>query len=261
MQRIVLVAAAVLLLLVGLRFLMPSEETPSLSPPPEGERQDIVNTAKKLYSQFDEELVIRDFFQDRTGGFFLDVGSNMPKKNSTTYYLEAHLDWSGIAIDALPEFAPEYAKLRPATRFFSYIVTDHSGTVESFYRVKGITGLSTTMPDRTWDGMKLVTEELKIPTITLNELLDQNGVTRVDFLSMDIEGGAPAALEGFDIERFAPKLVCVEKYGLDESGKADPDLHPQKLLDYFNGHGYERLERYDPNDWVNWYFAPSDLIP
>jgi FkbM family methyltransferase len=243
------------LLLVGLLACGESTSPASESP----ERRDIVNTGTKRYSQFDEELVIRDFFQDRTEGVFLDVGSSTPMKNSTTYYLEAHLGWSGIAIDALPEFAPQYERLRSRTRFFSYIVTDHSGTVESFYRVKGATGLSTTIPGREWEGRELQTEELKIPTITLDELLDQNGVERIDFLSLDIEGGAPKALAGFDIERFAPELVCVEKYGIDESGKLDPDLHPQKLLDYFREHGYERVERYDANDEVNWYFAPRDL--
>ena len=37
----------------------------------EGHR-DILGTEKKLYSQFDEELIIRDFFQDRRGGVFPD---------------------------------------------------------------------------------------------------------------------------------------------------------------------------------------------
>ncbi len=46
---------------------------------------------KSLYSHGKEELIIRDFFQDRRGGVFLDVGFAFPKKNSTTYYLEKHL--------------------------------------------------------------------------------------------------------------------------------------------------------------------------
>ena len=54
-------------------------------------RRDILGTEKKLYSQFDEELIIRDFFQDRRGGFFLDVGAAWPLRNNNTYYLEKHL--------------------------------------------------------------------------------------------------------------------------------------------------------------------------
>ena len=40
----------------------------------EDARRDILGTEKTLYSQHDEELIIRDFFQDRREGFFLDVG-------------------------------------------------------------------------------------------------------------------------------------------------------------------------------------------
>jgi hypothetical protein len=69
------------LLLVGLLACGESTSPASESP----ERRDIVNTGTKRYSQFDEELVIRDFFQDRTEGVFLDVGSSTPMKNSTTY--------------------------------------------------------------------------------------------------------------------------------------------------------------------------------
>ena len=42
----------------------------------------------KVYSQFDEELLIRHFFNDERGGFYLDVGCAFPEKGSTTYYLE-----------------------------------------------------------------------------------------------------------------------------------------------------------------------------
>lgn len=213
------------------------------------ERKDIVGTEKKLYSQNNEELVIRDYFQDRKDGFFLDVGCADPKKNSTTYFLEKHLGWSGIGIDALAEYAPKYEEQRPNTRFFSYIVTDHTGGPEKFYRIRGATGLSSTIERTEFMGRELRSDVLEIPTTTLNDLLDEAGVSKIDFMSMDIELGAPKALAGFDIERFNPELVCVEAGG-------DPEYR-QGLMDYFEEHGYERIDRYLANDIVNWYFRPK----
>jgi len=84
-----------------------------------------------------------------------------------------------------------------------------------------------------------------VPTITLNDLLEQNGVTSIDFMSMDIEGGAPKALAGFDIEKYRPKLVCIEESGQEES-----------IQSYFADHHYERIEKYRRYDYVNWYYAP-----
>ena len=46
-------------------------------------------------SQYDEELFIKDFFNGRRAGFFVDVGANDYQKYNNTYYLERTLGWSG----------------------------------------------------------------------------------------------------------------------------------------------------------------------
>ena len=217
---------------------------------PEQPRRDIVGTETKRYSQFDEELVIRDFFQDRKGGFFLDVGSAQPDTMSTTYYLEKHLGWSGIAVDALARYAPAYKELRPRTAFFSYIVTDHAGTKDKFYIVPGAPGLSSTEEGRVFRGTKLFQQEVEVPTTTLDLLLERNGVEKIDFLSMDIEHGAPKALAGFDIEKYQPELVCIE-----HSWEHNREYN-DALLGWFDAHGYEKLDRYEAFDSINWYFTP-----
>jgi FkbM family methyltransferase len=217
----------------------------SESPEPAA-RRDILGSETKLYSQVDEELIIRDFFQDRRDGFFVDVGAADPIEDSTTYYLEKHLGWSGIGIDALPEHAPAWQRERPKSRFFAYLVTDHAGTLDSFYRTQN-PNLSSVVKDRPFYDQKLAGEELKLPTITLNQLLAEQGVEAIDFVSMDIEESEPAALAGFDIERFQPELVMVE---------ASPSIGMALML-YFQGHGYERIEHYLERDKINWYFRPK----
>jgi FkbM family methyltransferase len=207
-------------------------------------RDAILESGRKLYSQLNEELLIRHFFGDRKAGFFVDVGCSHWKKHSTTYYLEKHLGWSGIGIDARAEFASDYERHRPGTRFFSYIVTDHSGTQDAFFLAGG---LSSTSPDhlKLFPKFPFKSVETKISTITLTELLDANGVEKIDFLSMDIEGGEPRALAAFDIDRFAPELVCIEP------SKAGHEF----VSDYFASHGYERIDEYLKHDKVNWYFS------
>ena len=207
---------------------------------------DLLKSGKKLYSQNDEELIIRHFFKDKNRGFFVDVGCYHWKNFSTTYYLEEHLGWRGIGIDALPELEQEYKKNRPDTRFFNYIVTDHSGTIEELHVAGPVSSTSEDWIDRFPAATKQRT--IQVPTITLTKLLDENRVSTIDFLSMDIEGGEPAALAGFDIDRFKPKLVCIEK------GAAE---HREKLMSYFGKHGYERIDKYLEYDNVNWYFTPK----
>ena len=200
-----------------------------------------------LYSQGNEESIIRDFFRDRTNGFFLDVGAAWPIANSNTYYLESHLGWSGIAVDALPEYGPSWEESRPRSRFYSYLVTDRAGTVETFYRSE-LTGVSSYRREGAQGPSgKTAYEETEVPSITLNHLLEASGVSRVDFVSMDIEGAELMALAGFDIDRFRPELVCIEAKAVNRTG----------IFEYFEAHGYERIERYLEYDQTNYYFTPK----
>jgi hypothetical protein len=70
-------------------------------------RELVENHGQVHYTENAEELIIRDFFQDRRDGFFVDIGANHYKIASTTYYLERHLGWRGIAVDALDEFGDD----------------------------------------------------------------------------------------------------------------------------------------------------------
>jgi FkbM family methyltransferase len=214
---------------------------------PSADRDRILTRGEKLYSQFNEELIIRHFFDDRRNGFFVDVGAYHWKNYSTTYYLEKHLDWSGIAIDAQGGFAAGYRNNRPRSRFFRFIVTDHSGTMETLYLAGPVSSIEKRhVSDLDPRAQDIELREVQVPTITLNELLDRNGVSRIDFLSMDIEQAEPKALSGFDIERFRPELVCIEAF---------PPIR-DRIAAYFATHGYERIEAYLRHDEHNWYYTP-----
>jgi FkbM family methyltransferase len=198
------------------------------------------------HSRNAEEWVIRDYFQDKRGGVFLDVGAADAREWNNTYFLETSLGWSGLAIDAQPEFAREYARLRPRTRFFSLFVSDASDTLEEFY-VPTDAPLGATS-NRDFAGRDESPVEVRsVRTITLNDLLAREGIARVDFLSMDIELAEPRALAGFDIERYRPALVCIE---------AHPQVR-QELIDYFHRHHYVLAGKYLGVDAQNLYFRPD----
>jgi FkbM family methyltransferase len=195
-----------------------------------------------VHSQYDEELYIRDFFNGKRGGFFVDVGANHYKKFNNTFYLEKALDWSGIAIDALPEFASGYAQHRPRTRFFSFFVSDTSDGRARFWVQGGDHLLSSSEQDVA--GAHSTARD--VATITLDDLLARAGVQKVDFVSMDIELAEAKALAGFDIRRYRPDLVCIE---------AHPPVR-QAILDYFARNTYVVMGRYLRADTRNLYFTP-----
>ena len=206
-----------------------------------------VKTGKSLYSHDKEELIIRDYFHDRREGVFLDVGAADYKLASNTYYLEERLGWSGVAVDALNEYAPGYLLHRKRTRFANYLITDKPDGKQRFFRAGNFPEVSSTSKELAQNeaGDGGITE-LEVESITLNELLGKMGVKKLDFMSLDIEEHEPAALAGFDIERLKPELVCIEAH------------RPLRdtLYAWFHRHNYQRVDKYLAYDSTNWYFAP-----
>jgi len=190
--------------------------------------------------------IIQEFFRGRRDGTFVDVGSAHYRDGSMTFFLEKEFGWSGVAIDALEHWGAGYAEHRPRTRFFNYIVTDHTGAEEPFYRLQGDIG-STALKERADRFGELGTQvtEVLVPTTTMDQLLDGIPITKIDFLSMDIKGGEPAALAGFDIERFRPELVGVEAFPSSQ----------EAILAYFEQHGYRRIDAYFKRHKEDWFFT------
>ena len=198
------------------------------------------------YTRNVEEWLIRDFFQDARDGVFVDIGANHYQLENNTYFLEHTLGWSGIAVDAQPEFADGYRHNRPRTKFFSFFVSDVSGASEQFY-VPGDDRLVASSDPQfiRGQGAHAATPRV-VGTIALSDLLDREHVPHVDFVSMDIELSEPKALAGFDISRFQPRLVCVE---------AHHEVR-QQILDYFAAHQYVVVGKYLRADAKNLYFTP-----
>lgn len=198
------------------------------------------------YSEHAEEWIVRDFFQGKRGGVFVDVGAYDYQRLSNTYYLEATLGWSGVAIEPQTKFAADYQRYRPRTTFVPLFVSDHSdGTA--------VLNVAPTH-DTTASGNKAfadsyeATTPVMVATVTLDDLLTRLEVNHVDFVSIDIELAEPAALAGFSINRFRPALVCVE---------AHPEVR-QQILDYFATHGYTVIGKYLRADTSNLWFRPLD---
>ena len=126
-------------------------------------------------------------------------------------------------------------------------MTDKSGETITFFQAGGLSSTETTNIKKWQEKIDFEPKEIVVPTITLNDLLDREGVKKIDFLSIDINGGETVALAGFDIKRFRPELVHIE---------ASPHRKAE-LSEYFASNGYKRIDAYLEHDTINWYFTPK----
>lgn len=195
-------------------------------------------------SQHAEEWIVRDFFGGEHGGVFVDIGANHHQRFSNTFYLETELGWSGVAIEPQTKFAEGYTRYRPRTTFVPLFVSDVSNREATLYVSENdlVSSSSRTFTESFGSAVT----PTRVTTTTLDDILSRLRVPRIDFLSIDIELAEPQALAGLSLNRFRPRLVCIEAHLPVR----------QQILDYFARHGYVLLGKYWRADAANFWFAP-----
>src|SRR5215207_3271493 len=87
--------------------------------------------AVSSYAQEGEDLVLRRLFEERTTGFFVDVGAHHPRRFSNTY-LFYRAGWRGINVEPNPDLTPLFARERPRDVTLQLGVSDVPGMLTYF---------------------------------------------------------------------------------------------------------------------------------
>jgi FkbM family methyltransferase len=159
---------------------------------------------------------------DFDGGFFVEAGANDGVDQSNTYYFEKIRGWQGLLVEPQPEFAAACRRNRRANVVQAALVDGDvpGGMVELhcaglMSTVAGALGSTESTEAHVRAGLAVqqltAAAPLRVPARTLSRVLDEAGIDReIDLLSLDVEGGEPAALRGLDFQRHAPRFICVE---------------------------------------------------
>jgi FkbM family methyltransferase len=165
------------------------------------------------YSQAGQDKWIHEMIGDK--GFFVDCGAYDGIQTSNTYALE-NLGWKGICIEANPQFYQSLCANRTSINIHR-AVTDHWGMIGF--------------------GHDKIGGETKVPCSTLNKILSHiNCPTRIDYLSLDIEGQETNALTYLDFDKYKIKLITVE-HNLYCEGPANKD----KIFSLLTAQGFRRV--------------------
>ena len=198
-------------------------------------------------AQNGEDRWLEKYFKGKRDGFYVEVGAYDGSHLSNTYHFES-IGWTGVLVEPDPVMAAQCRRNRPASRTFACaVVGPGDGAEIVFYRVAEGQVYSTTYPSpshrQRLDKMGLQWEEIRVPARTLDSILAEAAPARIDFVSIDVEGGELQVLGGFDIRRWQPAIVIVE---------TNARLRDPATRDYFVRHGYAYLHSIDVND----FYAP-----
>ena len=84
------------------------------------------------YSQIGQDLKVIKFYNNKQGGFFIEIGANDGIKLSNTYLLEKKYKWKGICCEPNPIIFEKLLLNRPNSICFNQAVYNQSGLTLTF---------------------------------------------------------------------------------------------------------------------------------
>lgn len=93
-------------------------------------KTDRVFDGVQYYSQMYQDFFLDTYiFKKKENGFFIDVGGNDPIYINNTYFFEKNRNWSGIAIEPMPELNEKW-KIERTVECIKTAVGNHTGETE-----------------------------------------------------------------------------------------------------------------------------------
>jgi FkbM family methyltransferase len=179
-------------------------------------------------------------------GVFLEVGANDGFSASNTYFLERARQWTGILIEPLPSPYERCRRVRPRATCVQAACVASAKAGETVGLVDhDLMSVTLGQQDAIEEASRLrgVLKTVTVPARTLSSIIDGSHFTRIDFMSIDVEGAELQLLAGLDLARHAPRWLLIETAHPDEVSVAlAPYLTLTEKLSYHD-YLYEALPR------------------
>jgi len=164
------------------------------------------------FSHSHEDLIIDHLLENRSEGFYVDIGANNPIIGNNTHRFYAR-GWNGINVEPNPHCHSLLMEKRPRDINLQVAASDENGFSELNYigDDTSITSLSFNFARKMAAEFNSKIYTAAVETKRLATILEENKVNhRIDFLSIDAEGSDLKVLKGNDWNRYRPTLVIVE---------------------------------------------------
>jgi FkbM family methyltransferase len=188
-----------------------------------------------------------------SNGFYVEVGANDGRSHSNTYVLEKTRNWSGILVEPIlhKHFESKHHRDTSRNRFIYGACVD-SQFAEPMVKLY-FSNLMTTSDlgnNRLWAeaGSKFLNSGESVlpfwsPAIVLNQVFQEAGVTRIDFLSIDVEGAEMSVLKGIEFNEFEIDIILIESTENSEAITYLREMHYDHIVNLGDNHFFKRQTR------------------
>lgn len=197
-------------------------------------------------------------YLDFENGFFIEAGANDGTSQSNTALYEFEYGWTGLLVEPNPKKYFECKKRRRNSIVENYALVSDNYTDDFISGNFNEDGYAESLMAMVYDNGDWVDDHLlehknnisnklvEVPAITLNKLLNNHNISKINFVSLDVEGYEISVLNGFDLEKYKPDYIMIETTTFSNRRNA--------IFDYMNDKKYVIIDELSCNDVL---FAPK----
>lgn len=164
----------------------------------------------KSNSQSGQDVFVLTVLSNKTDGYFVDLAANHWSDFSNTNSLEQFHNWTGICIEPNPVYLDGLVYNRLCS-VFTNPISSESNEIVKFHMEKGGGGLGGIVREF-YDNAGKRHNNVDMITVSLVSLLKHlKAPSKIDYLSLDVEGGEWEALKSFDFNLYEFKLISIER--------------------------------------------------
>ena len=191
------------------------------------------------YAQSGEDLITDFIFRAMQveSPSYLDIGAHHPTYLSNTYFFYKNGS-SGVCIEPDPELYAEIKKKRKNDLCINAGIGMDSASEADFYimSTRTLNTFSKTEAERYQSyGRQVIEKVVKIPLMTINDILDDFIDKRLNFVSLDVEGIDYEIIKAFDFSKQRPEVFCIETITYTEDNSEQKEC---QIIEYMLEQGY-----------------------
>ena len=159
------------------------------------------NKKKTAYAVFGEDIILDVLFKNNKKGFYIDVGCYHPIKGSLTKKLYDR-GWSGINIDLSSATINLFKTSRKRDININCAISNIES--EGYYSEVSHINQANSLLD--FEN----TKKIKVQIKSLNTIIKEHDVQKIDYLNIDAEGYDFETIEGLNLDNIRPSLITIE---------------------------------------------------
>jgi FkbM family methyltransferase len=191
------------------------------------------------FAQAGEDMILDYLFRELGIKYptYLDIGANYPVAYNNTFFLY-NKGSRGVCVEPDPALIPLLKAYRKKDKILNVGVGVHNATSADFYifSAKGLNTFSKEEAEyRQSFGTFQVEKVIQVPLVNINDIIRENFSTKLNLLSIDVEGLDLEILKSLDYATFRPDVICVETITYDE-GKSATKI--PEIFTFLSSNGY-----------------------